>query len=300
MLDKFYDEWSMNVIPPMGKMVTGDAEPYHYLVESIRKFPKPAELCRDDFCCRLFPGELDKLFRGHCRAPFRLEACEANRMSTIGPTCSPWQGPAMSWPEKALFLRCPPIRCRRLSGFAQKLAGSGSPPRQKPQTPRDPRNFRLRSTARPKLGEARPVSGNASRCGRAQTLPLTSNCFRTGWSRFPETRQSGRSRNRLADRLVTCSPSFSEPVAAASVAQVHKAVRKRDGVEVAVKVIRPACAPALYRVISIPFIQSPPCRKNTFRRHVGSARSLLRTCLPSRRKIEMDLRLEAAGLFGTG
>ena len=38
-LDKMYDEWSMKVMPLMGKMVTGDAAPYQYLVESIRKFP---------------------------------------------------------------------------------------------------------------------------------------------------------------------------------------------------------------------------------------------------------------------
>jgi len=30
------------VIPPLGRAVTGDAESYQYLVESIRKFPKPA------------------------------------------------------------------------------------------------------------------------------------------------------------------------------------------------------------------------------------------------------------------
>ncbi|MGY3546897.1 ubiquinone/menaquinone biosynthesis C-methylase UbiE [Bradyrhizobium sp. USDA 4469] len=29
------------MIPPLGRMVTGDAESYRYLVESIRKFPKP-------------------------------------------------------------------------------------------------------------------------------------------------------------------------------------------------------------------------------------------------------------------
>lgn len=40
-LDKVYDLFSDNVIPPMGKWVTGDAQPYQYLVESIRKFPKP-------------------------------------------------------------------------------------------------------------------------------------------------------------------------------------------------------------------------------------------------------------------
>ncbi len=38
-LDRVYDAYSFAVIPPMGKMVTGDAEPYQYLVESIRKFP---------------------------------------------------------------------------------------------------------------------------------------------------------------------------------------------------------------------------------------------------------------------
>jgi len=39
MLDKFYDQWSMHVIPKIGKVVTGDGEPYQYLVESVRKFP---------------------------------------------------------------------------------------------------------------------------------------------------------------------------------------------------------------------------------------------------------------------
>lgn len=39
LFDKIYDAWSFNAIPPIGKMVTGDAEPYQYLVESIRKFP---------------------------------------------------------------------------------------------------------------------------------------------------------------------------------------------------------------------------------------------------------------------
>ncbi len=39
LLDRFYDEWSFKAIPQFGKMITGDAEPYQYLVESIRKFP---------------------------------------------------------------------------------------------------------------------------------------------------------------------------------------------------------------------------------------------------------------------
>ena len=43
LLDRVYDAWSFNAIPQFGKMITGDAEPYQYLVESIRKFPKQAE-----------------------------------------------------------------------------------------------------------------------------------------------------------------------------------------------------------------------------------------------------------------
>jgi len=45
-LDKIYDAYSFNVIPRMGRMVTGDAESYQYLVESIRKFPPPAAFAR--------------------------------------------------------------------------------------------------------------------------------------------------------------------------------------------------------------------------------------------------------------
>lgn len=38
-LEAVYDAWSFNAIPPIGKVVTGDGEPYRYLVESIRRFP---------------------------------------------------------------------------------------------------------------------------------------------------------------------------------------------------------------------------------------------------------------------
>lgn len=49
-LDKIYDLFSFKVIPPLGRAVTGDADSYRYLVESIRKFPKPnafADMIRD-------------------------------------------------------------------------------------------------------------------------------------------------------------------------------------------------------------------------------------------------------------
>ena len=42
-LDRLYELYSFKVIPAIGRAVTGDAEAYRYLVESIRKFPKPAK-----------------------------------------------------------------------------------------------------------------------------------------------------------------------------------------------------------------------------------------------------------------
>ena len=39
LLDRAYEAWSFNAIPKIGQAVTGDGEPYSYLVESIAKFP---------------------------------------------------------------------------------------------------------------------------------------------------------------------------------------------------------------------------------------------------------------------
>ncbi len=41
---KFYDLWSLKIMPFMGQKITGDKEAYTYLVESIRKFPTQAEV----------------------------------------------------------------------------------------------------------------------------------------------------------------------------------------------------------------------------------------------------------------
>jgi demethylmenaquinone methyltransferase / 2-methoxy-6-polyprenyl-1,4-benzoquinol methylase len=45
-LDMLYELYSFQVIPRVGQAVTGDREAYQYLVESIRKFPKPQGFAR--------------------------------------------------------------------------------------------------------------------------------------------------------------------------------------------------------------------------------------------------------------
>jgi len=39
-LDALYELYSFNLVPAIGRAVVGDAEPYRYLVESIRRFPR--------------------------------------------------------------------------------------------------------------------------------------------------------------------------------------------------------------------------------------------------------------------
>jgi demethylmenaquinone methyltransferase/2-methoxy-6-polyprenyl-1,4-benzoquinol methylase len=45
-LDALYELYSFQVIPRIGQAVTGDREAYQYLVESIRKFPRPQAFAR--------------------------------------------------------------------------------------------------------------------------------------------------------------------------------------------------------------------------------------------------------------
>src|SRR5262245_59830030 len=45
-VEAFYDLYSLTTIPALGKIVTGDGQPYRYLVESIRRFPEAASFAR--------------------------------------------------------------------------------------------------------------------------------------------------------------------------------------------------------------------------------------------------------------
>jgi demethylmenaquinone methyltransferase/2-methoxy-6-polyprenyl-1,4-benzoquinol methylase len=69
-LERLYDLYSFRVIPRLGRIVAGDAEPYRYLVESIRRFPNAerfAEMLRaagfERVTVRRFSGGIAAL---HC------------------------------------------------------------------------------------------------------------------------------------------------------------------------------------------------------------------------------------------
>jgi demethylmenaquinone methyltransferase/2-methoxy-6-polyprenyl-1,4-benzoquinol methylase len=47
LLQKIYDAYSFNVIPPMSGLVTGERDAYQYLVESIRRFPSADDFLSD-------------------------------------------------------------------------------------------------------------------------------------------------------------------------------------------------------------------------------------------------------------
>jgi ubiquinone biosynthesis protein len=95
--------------------------------------------------------------------------------------------------------------------------------------------------------------------------------------------------------------SIGEPVAAASIAQVHAAVVVRDGAEtkVAVKIIRPGVRKAFFRDLESYFLAA-----RLQERYIPSTRRLrpveVTETLAQTTKIEMDLRLEAAALSELG
>ena len=56
LLAELYDRYSFSVLPWLGEIVTGDAESYRYLVESIRRFP-----AQDELAARIAAAGLDQV-----------------------------------------------------------------------------------------------------------------------------------------------------------------------------------------------------------------------------------------------
>jgi len=116
---------------------------------------------------------------------------------------------------------------------------------------------------------------------------------------FPRSDAVRQIEESLGRPLNDMFASLSEPVAAASVAQVHKAVRKSDGTAVAVKVIRPSVRQRFRRDLDTFYTIAHLQEK-----HVPASRRLrpvaVTDMLAQSAKIEMDLRLEAAAFSELG
>ncbi len=116
---------------------------------------------------------------------------------------------------------------------------------------------------------------------------------------FPKEQAIKQIEESLGRPVTDMFESISEPIAAASVAQVHKAKRLSDGVDVAIKVIRPGVRQrfnhdldTFYTIASLQEKYVPASRRL---RPVAVTDMLAQSA-----KIEMDLRLEAAGFSELG
>ena len=101
--------------------------------------------------------------------------------------------------------------------------------------------------------------------------------------------------NSLGRNVDDIFSSFNEPIAAASIAQVHKAVIKKTGETVAVKVIRPGVRARFIRDL-VTFDTAARLQE----KYLPASRRLkpvaVTQMLSQSARIEMDLRLEAAAL----
>jgi len=116
---------------------------------------------------------------------------------------------------------------------------------------------------------------------------------------FPRDAAISQIEESLGRKIDEIFTEFSEPVAAASVAQVHRARRRSDGIDVAVKVIRPGVRSRFHHDLDTFYTAARLQEK-----YIPASRRLrpvaVADTLAQSAKIEMDLRLEAAAFSEMG
>ena len=196
-LDALYDFYSFNVIPALGRAVTGDAEAYRYLVESIRRFPKPQAFAAHDARRPALPRVSFRPHdRRHRRAAFGLAIVIAGLahlvrlgragfvfaregvLGLVDPTPLPL-------PARAALAHC----------TADRAAGDAAL--------REPARRRAHP-ARPDLRQARPVPGDAARRGRSRARARSRKPAGQDAAIPAGRSRARRSRRRSASRCATC------------------------------------------------------------------------------------------------
>ena len=262
-LDALYDAYSFNVIPALGRAVTGDGEAYRYLVESIRRFPRPGGVRRHD--ARRRPG-CSALAAASSRC-IRAGGCEPCAISRALDVRARLLVDALTVPTAP-----PPLAATRavISALAHlaRLAAPASCSRARacsalidPKPLPLPARMALRIA---RLFERRATGAATTRLSAALTrlgptyvklgqflatrpdvvgivLARDLESLQDKMAPFPQAEAETRGRGALGKPLAELFVSFGPPVAAASIAQVHHAeVVSPDGPKpVAVKVLRP-------------------------------------------------------------
>lgn len=126
-----------------------------------------------------------------------------------------------------------------------------------------------------------------------KTIALDLELLQDRMEPFPRRDAIRQVEESLGRPLDDIFDDFSEPVAAASVAQVHSAIRKRDGEKVAVKVTRPGVRQRFWKDLDTFYTIA-----RLQERFIPSSRRLrpvaVTDMLAQSASIEMDFRLEAA------
>jgi demethylmenaquinone methyltransferase/2-methoxy-6-polyprenyl-1,4-benzoquinol methylase len=213
--------------PAFGKMVTGDGEPYSYLVESIRKFPNQQDFAAMIARRRLLPRQLHQLLRRHRGAAFGLEALSMGwplhgvpherfrRLSSAWPA---WAGSscAKASSRRSPTEGMPPLAQAHGTRRLPTSSPAARPPRRPQRSPR-PRH----RTPRPVLCEDGPVprdpAGRRRRRDRRRIVRTSGShgdlsargggCHGRGFARPPARRSLCRVRRSRRRRLHRAGPS---------------------------------------------------------------------------------------------
>ncbi len=286
-LDRLYDFFSFKVIPPLGRAVTGDAESYQYLVEFDPEIPQAQSIRRDDPRRRIFAGEVGKPLRRHRGVAFGL-AFVISAATHIARLVRA----AFVFAREGVFGVVDPSLVPPPGQLALRLARLIERPGAK-SGPRLSRALTRLGPAYLKLGQFLATRPDVVGVAMARDLEALQDRLPPFSQAEAEAVIAASLERPVAKAFVGLGP----PVAAASIAQVHRAEVERDGVrqQVAVKVLRPNVASRFRRDLGDFFFVA-----HNAEAHSAEARRLrlieVINTMSRSVAMEMDLRLEAAAL----
>jgi ubiquinone biosynthesis protein len=291
-LDRVYDAYSFGVIPRLGAMVAGDRESYQYLVESIRRFPPPPAFGRMIEGAG-FRRVTHRVLTGGSWRSIRAGRFSVRRRSRASGPQPP--GGLRPGARGRAWLG----RCERAAAGRADAAADGPAGRETARSPRAGPVLDGADPARAVLRQNRPVPGNPAR-HRGTVVARDLESLQDRMASFSQAEAIALVETATGRPLGQTFSSFGAPVAAASIAQVHRASRvplpgEDMAADVAVKIVRPGIRELFARDL-----QAMRFAARMAERYLAEARRLKPTeiveTLARSVAMETDLRLEAAAL----